>query len=243
MEKFIFDTAEEAGKEAAARAAALLNAQIRERGSARLLLSTGMSQFEFFNNIVREEVDWGKVEVFHLDEYVGISPEHPASFVKYIRERFLRFVEPKAAYFVDGIADVNENIRYLTEQVRSAPIDVAMIGIGENAHIAFNDPPADFDTEESFIIVNLDEKCRLQQVGEGWFEDISQVPVQAVTMTVSQIMKSRHILSCVPYREKAWAVRKTLEEGVSNEIPASILKAHPSCALLLDREAASLLRQ
>lgn len=241
MELLVFDTAEQMGKEAAARAAACLNEAIREKGSARLLLSTGMSQFEFFHHIIRQEIDWSKVEIFHLDEYVGISPEHPASFVKYIRDRLLRFVTPKKAYFVDSATNVKENIQYLTEQIKKVPIDVAMIGIGENAHIAFNDPPADFTAKESYKVVNLDEKCRLQQVGEGWFDDISQVPVQAVTMTVSQIMQSKHILSCVPHKEKAWAVQKTLEEGISNEIPATILKTHPSCVLLLDRDSASLL--
>ncbi|MGI6004122.1 MAG: glucosamine-6-phosphate deaminase [Christensenellales bacterium] len=241
METIVFDTPQLLGKEAATRAAAYLNQAIAEKGAARFLLSTGLSQFEFFNHIINEPIDWRKVEVFHLDEYVGIAENHPASFVKYIKDRLLRFITPKQAYLVDNTGNIQENIAYLTEQIRKAPIDVAMIGIGENAHVAFNDPPADFDTKESFIIVRLDEKCRQQQVGEGWFEHVGQVPEKAVTMTVFQIMQSRHILSCVPHREKARAVKKTIEMDVTNEVPATILKTHPSWTLLLDRESASLL--
>ena len=241
MEKVIFDTPEMLGKEAASRAAAYLNQAVKEKGSARLLLSTGQSQFEFFQNLIHEDVGWGKVEVFHLDEYIGITWDHPASFVKYINERFLRFVSVKKAHFVDGAGNVEENIKYLTEEILKEPIDVAMIGVGENAHIAFNDPPADFDTRESFIVVRMDEKCRRQQVGEGWFENVGQVPEKAVTMTVHQIMQSKRILSCVPHKTKASAVKKTIEEDVSNEVPATILKTHPSWLLLLDKNSASLL--
>mgnify|MGYP000862496233 CR=1 FL=1 len=241
MEIYIFDTPEQLGKEAAVRAADLLNNAIKEKGVARLLLSTGKSQFEFFKNIIHENIDWTKVEVFHLDEYVGISNEHPASFVKYIKDRLLSFVTPKAMYFVDSTKDIKESIEYLTENIRKAPIDVAMIGIGENGHIAFNDPPADFDTKEIYIVVNLDEKCKQQQVNEGWFDNIEQVPKQAISMTVSQILQSKHIISCVPHKEKALAIKKTIEEDVTNMIPATILKTHPSFFLLLDKESASLL--
>lgn len=241
MEKIIFDTPQQTGREAAKRAAVYLNEAINEKGGARLLVATGQSQFEFLNHIIHENIDWSKVEIFHLDEYIGISEEHPASFVKYIKDRLLRFVTPKQAYFVDGLGDVEASIRELTQEIRKAPIDVAMIGIGENGHIAFNDPPADFDTKEAYKIVTLDEKCRLQQVGEGWFQDISQVPEKAVTMTVYQIMQSRHIISCVPLLEKAEAVKNTLEQDVSNLVPATILKTHPSCILLLDNASASLL--
>lgn len=241
MEKLIFDTTKLMGEEAAKRAEALLNQAISEKGSARLLLSTGQSQFEFFNCIINKDIDWSKVEVFHLDEYVGITKDHPASFVKYIKDRMIQFVKPKQVYFVDGSGNIEENIKYLTDQIQKEPIDVAMIGIGENGHVAFNDPPADFDTLESYIIVTLDEKCRLQQVGEGWFENIEQVPEKAVTCTINQILKSKHILSCVPHREKAEAVKLTLESDVTNQVPATILKTHPSWVLMLDKESASLL--
>jgi glucosamine-6-phosphate deaminase len=241
MEKIIFDTPELLGKEAAAREAFYMNQAVREKESARLLLSTGQSQFEFFQHMIKEDVDWSKVEVFHLDEYIGIAENHPAGFVNNIEERFLRFVPVKKAYLVDGSGNVEENIKYLTEEIRKAPIDVAMIGIGENSHIAFNDPPADFDTKESFIIVTLDEKCRSQQVGEGWFENLGQVPEKAVTITVHQIMQSKHILSCVPHKVKAPAVKQSIEEDVTNKVPATILKTHPSWVLLLDKNSASLL--
>jgi glucosamine-6-phosphate deaminase len=241
MEKLIFETAQQMGKEAAVRAAALLNQAIMQNGKARMLLSTGQSQFEFFNNIILQDIDWEKVEIFHLDEYVGISGEHPASFVKYIKERLVKHISPKQVYFVDGAGNIEANIKYLTEQIKKEPIDVAMIGIGENGHVAFNDPPADFDTKESYKVVTLDEKCRLQQVGEGWFDNIGQVPKKAVTMTVYQIMQSRHILSCVPHSVKAQAVKAVLESEVNNQIPATILKTHPSWVLLLDKDSASLL--
>lgn len=241
MEKIIFDTPQQMGKEAAIRAAAYINEAIEKRGKARFLVATGQSQFEFFNHIIHESIDWSKVEIFHLDEYIGISEDHPASFVKYIKDRLLQYVTPQKAYFVDGKGDVEENIRYLTQEIRKKPIDVAMIGIGENGHVAFNDPPADFDTREAYMAVCLDAKCRLQQVGEGWFKDVDEVPESAVTMTVFQIMQSKHILSCVPYEEKAEAVKNTLEQAVTNLVPATILKTHPSCTLLLDRASASLL--
>lgn len=241
MEKRVFDTTEEMGREAAKLAAVYLREAIKEKGGARLLLSTGQSQFEFFNHVVKEDVDWSKVEVFHLDEYIGISEEHPASFVKYIKDRFLNIVNVKKAYMVDGMGDIEANIKYLTEEINKEPIDVALIGIGRNAHIAFNDPPADFDTQESYIAVTLDEKCRMQQVGEGWFKSIDEVPEKAVSMTVSQILKSKNIISCVPHEEKAKAVKLALENDVTSEVPATVLKTHASCVLMLDKDSASLL--
>ena len=241
MEKLIFETPELLGKDASARATILMNKAIREQGRARLLLSTGQSQFTFFQHLIHENIDWSKVEVFHLDEYIGFAEDHPASFIKYIKERLLQFVSPKKTYLIDGTASVEKSIEYLTEEIQKEPIDVAMIGIGENCHIAFNDPPADFNTRESFIVVRLDEQCRRQQVGEGWFEDVGQVPEKAITMTVHQIMESKHILSCVPYKVKAQAVKNVIERDVTPEFPATILKRHPSWIMLLDNESASLL--
>jgi glucosamine-6-phosphate deaminase len=241
MEKYIFDSPQQLGKEASAHATALLKQAIFEKGYARLLLSTGQSQFEFFQHLIQEDIDWSKVEVFHLDEYIGIEETHPASFVKYIKDRLLKFVTPKKCYFVESSGNIEENIKHLTDEIRKEPVDVAMIGIGENCHIAFNDPPADFVVKESFIVVTLDEGCRRQQVGEGWFKDISEVPEKAVTMTVEQILKSKHIISVVPHRSKAQAVKKTVEEEITNEFPATILKTHPYFILLLDKASASLL--
>lgn len=225
------------GAEASRLAALKINDAIEENGSARIILSTGASQFETLEALVKEEVDWSKVEMFHLDEYVGLPESHPASFRKYLKERFVDLVNLKAAHFVDG-DNPQEAIQYLTKEITKAPIDVALIGIGENAHIAFNDPPADFDTKESFIIVNLDEKCRMQQVGEGWFETIDDVPKQAISMTPYRIMQSKRIISAVPHKVKANAIKLVMENDVTNMIPATLLKTHPDMYLVVDENSA-----
>lgn len=227
----------ELGEKAGKLAAEKIREAIEANGAARIILSTGASQFETLQAMVKEDVDWSKVEMFHLDEYVNISEEHPASFRKYLKERFVDLVHPKAAYFVDG-NHPQEAIRFLTEEITKAPIDVALIGIGENAHIAFNDPPADFDTKESYIIVNLDEKCRKQQVGEGWFAGVDDVPAQAISMTPYRIMESKVIISAVPHAVKANAIRMTLEsEATTNLIPATLLKEHANFFLFVDEES------
>lgn len=241
MKIVLSKTAEELGKKAADSAAEALNKAIEEKGSARLLLSTGASQFTTISELVKKDVDWSKVEMFHLDEYVGLPESHIASFRKYLKERFVSHVDIKEAYFVNGEGDVEENIKKLTEEIRRAPIDVALIGIGENAHIAFNDPPADFDTKEAYIKVNLDNKCKMQQVGEGWFDTKNDVPNQAITMTVYQIMQSKKIISCVPHKVKAEAIRNTLENDLNNEIPATVLKQHSDWTLFVDENSASLI--
>ena len=224
------------GVAAGVHAARLINHAIAEHGSARIVLSTGASQFDTLSVLVRQKVDWSKVEMFHLDEYVGLPETHPASFRRYLTERFVSKVPLKAAHFVDGTA---EGIPALTKELLSAPIDVGLIGIGENGHIAFNDPPADFDTDESYIVVDLDERCRQQQVGEGWFKSIDKVPAQAISMTPKRIMACRTIISCVPYAVKAEAVRKTLLNDTTNLVPATLLKQHPAYTLYLDKESAS----
>lgn len=240
MNLFIGKTPREMGDRAAKDAAALLNAAIAEKGSARLLLSTGASQFEMMEALVKEPVDWSKVTMFHLDEYVALPESHIASFRKYLKERFVAKTNVGRAVFVNGEGDVQANIAELTREVTAAPIDVALIGIGENGHIAFNDPPADFETTASYIVVNLDQRCRMQQVGEGWFENVDAVPAQAISMTVHQIMQSEHILSVVPHAVKAEAVRLTLTtEGVTNMVPATILKTHKDWNLYLDAASAS----
>ncbi len=241
MKLEICESPQQLGEKAADQAAEMLSRIIKANGSARIVLSTGASQFEFFNAFTRKNLDWGKIEMFHLDEYVGLPESHPASFRKYLKERFVQKVGIKKVHFVNGEGDIPENIRLLNEAVAEMQVDLALIGIGENAHIAFNDPPADFDKEVPFFIVDLDEACKKQQVGEGWFSAVEEVPKQAITMSVRQILSSAAIISCVPHQVKAGAVKKALEDGVTPEIPASILKTHADWTLYLDKESASKL--
>ena len=240
MKVKLYRNSEELGKEAAKYSATVLNKAIIEKGKARLLLSTGASQFDTLKALVKENVDWSKVEMFHLDEYVNLPPTHPASFCRYLKERFTSQVKLKATYFVKGEGDLDKHIKELSNQIRKEPIDLALVGIGENAHIAFNDPPADFETTEAYIVVNLDEKCKKQQVREGWFPTAADVPKQAISITVHQIMQSKVIVSAVPYLAKANAVKLTLENEITNTIPATKLKEHPDTTLFLDEESASL---
>jgi len=230
------------GQRAAKQAADLINEAIASRGAARILLSTGASQFDTITNLRAHDIDWSKVEMFHLDEYIGMSADHPASFEKYLRERFIAGdLNLKKAHFLKGLMDPSQVIAEVTAEIRKAPIDVALIGIGENAHIAFNDPPANFDTKEAFIIVDLDEACKQQQVREGWFATLDDVPKQAITITAYEILQSKVIISAVPHVQKANAVKNTLENDVTNQIPATILKTHANWSLYLDKASASLL--
>ena len=230
----------ELGCAAAKKIVDSISEAITSRGTARIVLSTGSSQFDTFTALLALDVDWSKVEVFHLDEYIGLPESHPASFRKYLKERFAAHAKGlKAIHYVDGETDVQEHIAELTKAIRSAPIDVGVIGIGENAHIAFNDPPANFDTDEAFIVVELDEKCKRQQVGEGWFPSLDDVPKTAITMTVKQIMACKTIVSSVPHSVKANAVRQSLSEPVSAMTPASILKTHQNWHVFLDTNSAS----
>ncbi|RHR47844.1 glucosamine-6-phosphate deaminase [Clostridium sp. AF18-27] len=239
MELHIYDNSVELGRNAAECIAKKLNEAIAEKGKARMILSTGASQFDMFRYLVDQDVDWKNVEMFHLDEYIGLSESHPASFRKYLRDRFTNIV-PVTPHFVNTEGDIGANLKALTGELRKEAIDVGVIGIGENGHIAFNDPPADFDTREAYKVVDLDKKCRMQQVGEGWFSSLEDTPAQAVSMTPYQIMQCRCIVSVVPDGRKAEAIRKTLEnEGVSNEIPATLLKEHKEWYLYLDRESAA----
>ena len=236
----ISKTAAENGRKAAIKAAELMNKAIAEKGHARIILSTGASQFEMFENLVRQDVDWSKVEMFHLDEYVDLPETHIASFRKYLKERFVNIVHPGAVHFV-GEGDVQKNIEELTRELRKDIVDVGLIGIGENGHIAFNDPPADFDATEAYRVVNLDHKCRMQQVGEGWFATEDDVPKQAISMLPRQIMACRAIVSVVPHKVKAKAVYDTITQPVNNMVPATLLKTHPEWYLFIDDDAASML--
>ena len=233
-------TSGEMAQRAAACAAQAISRTIAQNGEARILLSTGESQIEAIRYLTEMEVEWDKVVMFHLDEYINLAETHKASFRKYLKERFIQVVNPKKAYLVNGEGNVEENIAILTEELEKAPIDVALVGIGENAHIAFNDPPADFETDKAYIIVNLDQSCKQQQVNEGWFGSLDEVPAQAISMTVPQILKSRTIVTIVPGIRKGDAIQKTLSaETVTNLVPATILKTHPDWNLFLDGDSAS----
>ncbi len=231
MRIIISKTADELGRRAAEKAAALIKAAIADHGSARIVLSTGASQFETLEYLVKADIDWKKVEMFHLDEYVDLPITHPASFRKYLKERFVDKTGVEKVHFVDGTP---EGIKRLTREIRLAPIDVGLIGIGRNSHIAFNDPPADFETRDAYIIVNLDEACRNQQVAEGWFAGFDDVPKQAVSMTVWQIMQCKAIVTAVPHAEKAWAVAAALKNELTPTVPATMLKMHPDFSLYAD---------
>lgn len=237
----VSSTPQELGSHAAAAIAKLLNDAIKAQGYARLVLSTGASHFETLDALVKEQVEWEKIEMFHLDEYVALPESHIASFRKYLKERFVSRVPLKAAYFVNGEGNVEKNIAELTTKLRENPIDVGVIGIGENGHIAFNDPPADFETNTAYKIVTLDERCRKQQVGEGWFENVGAVPKQAITMCVKQIMSCRHIITAAPHDVKAEAICNTITKPVDPTVPATILKTHPDWQLFIDDASASRL--
>jgi len=239
----IFETKLELGQAAAQDAAKIINEAIEARGEAYVIAATGASQFEILDSLVQEEIDWTKVTFFHLDEYVGLPQSHPASFRLYLKERVASRIHPQAFYFLNGEADdVREECRRVGDLIAQQTIDVAFVGIGENGHLAFNDPPADFETEQPYIIVNLDDACRQQQVGEGWFKKIDEVPTQAISMSIKQILETRHILCIVPDERKAEAVRTSVELEVSPMHPASILQQHERVTLYLDRHSSSLLK-
>lgn len=231
------------GLEAGVAAAALIKAAIASNGRANIILATGTSQFETLQRLIADkQIAWDKVTMFHLDEYIGLPVTHPASFRKYLRERFLANVPAlAAAHLINGEADPQGECRRLGELIVKHPIDVALVGIGENGHLAFNDPPADFDAEDPYLVVNLDDQCVAQQFGEGWFKSLHEVPRKAISMSIRQIMKSKHIVCSVPDARKAIAVHDCLDKAVSNLHPASILQRHAHCTVYLDESSASLL--
>ena len=204
-----------------------------------MVVSTGSSQIEMFRELIKEKIDWNKIEVFHLDEYIGLPLSHRASFRNYLRERFINLVAVREFHGVDVEGDIAVRINELTEEIRRKPLDIGLIGIGENGHIAFNDPPADFNTHEAYIVVNLDDRCKMQQVSEGWFESFTDVPDNAVSMSVWQIMQCRSIISVVPHKVKGEAVYRSFTNKLTPEIPATMLKQHPDWHLFLDRNSAS----
>lgn len=238
----IFESKPELGRAAAEHAASGIRLAIWDHGKARIIVATGASQFEFLDALTSTpDIDWKKVELFHLDEYLDLPISHPASFRKYILDRLIYKTGIPSYHFLDGEQDPEEVIRTVGQALTSAPIDVAFVGIGENGHLAFNDPPADFQTEEPFLIVDLDEACRRQQLGEGWFADLADVPRRAMSMSVRQIMKAKEIIAVVPDARKAKAVKASCESEISPLTPASILRQHPNVTLYLDRESSALL--
>lgn len=210
-----------------------------------IILATGASQFEMLENLTGADIDWSRVTIFHLDEYIGLPEDHKASFRRYLRERVVDKL-PSLYRFVgvNGSADnIGNEIERLNRLIREQEIDVCFAGIGENAHLAFNDPPADFTTTEPFLQVTLDEACRQQQLGEKWFNSLEEVPTQAISMSIQQIMRSGVLILSIPDRRKAQAVKMALEGPVDNSVPASIVQQHPDCRVFLDTESASLLSE
>jgi len=231
------------GRAAAEQAATAIRRALSERGPARIIAATAASQREFLDALTKApDIDWSKVEAFHLDEYIGLPMTHPGSFRKMLMEQLVNKTGIRRYHLLPGDAtDTARAVREASKQLAAAPIDIAFLGIGENGHIAFNDPPADFHTEEPYIIVNLDEACRQQQVGEAWFADISQVPKQAISMSAKQILKAKEILAVVPDKRKAQAIKACFEGEISPMAPASILRRHPNATVYLDTNSASLL--
>ena len=227
---------------AAAHAATALVRLITERGKARVVVATAASQLEFQRALAdRADIDWSKVEIFQLDEYLGLPLGHPASFRKLLYENVVEPTGTPKVHVIDP-ADATGTREALRQAIANGGVDLAFLGIGENGHLAFNDPPADFHTTDPYIVVTLDMACRQQQVGEGWFATIDEVPKQAVSMSIRQMLSAREIIVIVPDARKAEAVRRTLEAEISPNIPASILRTHKNVTLYVDEAAASLLK-
>ncbi|MGB2783037.1 MAG: glucosamine-6-phosphate deaminase [Atribacterota bacterium] len=238
----IYQNKKETSKEAALQAASILKEAIRQKGTATFIMATGVSQLDFIDALISKgKIDWSKTKMFHLDEYIGITEAHIASFRKYLKEKFISKVNhPKEVNLINGnTGDPQKECDRLNQLLKNEVVDIAFVGIGENGHLAFNDPPADFEIEDPYIIVNLDEKCRRQQVGEGWFNSTEDVPRQAISMSVKQIMKAKNIICTVPGERKAQAAKECFGiETISIAHPASILKDHKNCFVFLDYDSA-----
>jgi len=243
MQVAIYETEEQTAAGAAERAAQELRRCITGKGRATFMAATGASQIAFLGALVRQKgVDWAKTTMYHLDEYVGLSEAHPASLRHYLRERLIDVVHPGTVHLIDGNAsDSAAECARLSRLVAQRGIDVAFVGIGENAHLGFNDPPADFDTDALFTLVELSETCRAQQAHEGWFQTVDEVPRKAITITIPGIMRSKCIICTVPEARKAEAVKCALTAPVTPKCPASVLQKHPHTYVFLDAASASLL--
>jgi glucosamine-6-phosphate deaminase len=232
------------GWAAAEQAAKAIRKASLANGKARLIAATGASQFEFLDALTSlPDIDWQTVVMFHLDEYIGLPDSHPASFSKYLQDRLVQKAGIKEAHFLSGRENPAAVIKRVGEALSAAPIDIAFVGIGENGHLAFNDPPADFEIEDPYLVVNLDEACRRQQLGEGWFPTLADVPRQAISMSVRQILKAKEIICIVPDTRKAKAVKDCFEGEISPLFPASILRTHPNTTVYLDTYSAALLNR
>ena len=243
MNTCIYNTPLALGEAAGEATAQLIRDAIASNGFANIILATGTSQFETLKElVVAKDIQWDKVVMFHLDEYIALPITHSASFRKYLQERFLSQIpQLKNAWLINGETDALQECKRLGDLIQKHPIDVALIGIGENGHLAFNDPPANFQTEEPYIIVELDDACKKQQMGEGWFASIDEVPQRAISMSIKQILKSKHIICSVPGARKAIAVKDSLEKEISNLYPSTILRSHNNCTLYIDENAATIL--
>jgi glucosamine-6-phosphate deaminase len=238
----VFDDKLSLGQAAAQQAADAIRNAIQNNGQARMIAASAASQFELLDALTSAAgIAWDRVELFHLDEYIGLPATHPASFRNYLRTRLIDKVGITQAHLLDGERDPADVIREVGAALQKAPIDVALVGIGENGHLAFNDPPADFATEEPYIVVTLDEACRKQQLGEGWFASLAEIPKQAISMSIRQILKAQEIICAVPDARKARAVGACLEGEISPLAPASILRTHPNTTVYLDKNSAALL--
>lgn len=242
MHLTVFPDKKSLAEAAATQAAMAIREAISNHGEARIIAATGASQFEFLDVLTKTPgIQWERVEMFHLDEYIGIPATHPASFRRYLRERLIEKTGMKRFHLLDGERDPKQTIAEVTVEIHKSPIDVCFAGIGENGHLAFNDPPADFKTEEAYVVVELDEACRRQQMGEGWFASLNEVPRRAISMTVQQILKSKQIVCVVPDARKAEAVAKCFQGEISPMAPASILRTHENAFIYLDKGSAKLL--
>jgi len=238
----VFNDKDSLGKAAALQAAAAIRAAIAQRGAARVVAASAASQFQFLDALTATPgIDWQKVELFHLDEYIGLPMTHPASFCKFLQEHLIAKTGITKHHLLNGQENPSDVIRRVSKAITAAPIDISFVGIGENGHLAFNDPPADFETEEPYLVVNLDEACRQQQVGEGWFANLSAVPKQAISMSVRQVLKAREILAVVPDARKAKAIKACFDGPISPMAPSSILRTHPNATIYLDKQSTALL--
>ena len=233
----------EMAEAAANHASTILRQSIQRNGKARLIAATGAAQFDFLEVLTQlPDIQWERVEMFHLDEYIGIPESHPASFCRFLRERLINKTGIRNYHLLSGERDPNEVIRVVGREICSAPVDIAFVGVGENGHLAFNDPPADFKTEDPYIIVELDDACRRQQLGEGWFASLEEVPRRAMSMGVRQVLKTKEIICFVPDKRKANAVKACFDGDITPMAPASILRNHSRTTVYLDTDSASLLR-
>ncbi len=237
----ILPTVEEMGKAAADYGASILREMLLTKERVNLVVATGASQFTVLSHLISQpDIDWSRVHGFHLDEYVGLSDNHPASFCRYLRKRFVEQVPLASFEYIRGdCLNPDDECSRLTDLLEGCILDLAFVGIGENGHLAFNDPPADFENENSYLVVELDEACRRQQMGEGWFEILEEVPIQAISMSIRQIMKIENIVCSVPDLRKAEAVESAIEGPVTPDLPASILQHHQKVKVFLDQKAAS----